>query len=152
MSQKVTTSDTKQYTYDRIRLAYGNIGSLKDKDGNEIAAGAAGTLSYHYTDNAGTAKTGDLNVTVYETEDDWKKAVKAGNMPEDGAAFIKSTGELVLGNKASETLKQNKASIELNYDKKGFNSGEVRPEYYFNCTDITAVSYTHLTLPTKRIV
>lgn len=101
MSQKVTTSDTKQYTYDRIRLAYGNIGSLKDKDGNEIAAGAAGTLSYHYTDNAGTAKTGDLNVTVYETEDDWKKAVKAGNMPEDGAAFIKSTGELVLGNKAS---------------------------------------------------
>ena len=39
MSQKVTTSDTKQYTYDRIRLAYGDIGSLKDKDGNEIAAG-----------------------------------------------------------------------------------------------------------------
>ena len=36
MSQKVTTSDTKQYTYDRIRLAYGDIGSLKDKDGNEI--------------------------------------------------------------------------------------------------------------------
>ena len=60
----------------------------KNKDGNEIAAGAAGKLSYHYTDNAGTAKTGDLNVTVYETEDDWKKAVKAGNMPEDGAAFI----------------------------------------------------------------
>lgn len=137
MSQKVTTSDTKQYTYDRIRLAYGDIGSLKDKDGNEIAVGNTGTLSYHYTDNTGAAKTGDLNVTVYETEDDWKKAVKAGNMPEDGAAFIKSTGELVLGNKASETLKQNKASIELNYDKKGFNSGEVRPEYYFNCTDIT---------------
>lgn len=137
MSQKVTTSDTKQYTYDRIRLAYGNIGSLKDKDGNEIAVGNTGTLSYHYTDNTGAAKTGDLNVTVYETEDDWKKAVKAGNMPEDGAAFIKSTGELVLGNKASETLKQSKASIELNYDKKGFNSGEVRPEYYFNCTDIT---------------
>ena len=137
MSQKVTTSDTKQYTYDRIRLAYGNIGSLKDKDGNEIAVGKTGTLSYHYTDNTGAAKTGDLNVTVYETEDDWKKAVKAGNMPKDGAAFIKSTGELVLGNEASETLKQNKASIELNYDKKGFNSGEVRPEYYFNCTDIT---------------
>ena len=111
--------------------------ALKDKDGNEIAVGKTGTLSYHYTDNTGAAKTGDLNVTVYETEDDWKKAVKAGNMPKDGAAFIKSTGELVLGNEASETLKQNKASIELNYDKNGFNSGEVRPEYYFNCTDIT---------------
>ena len=139
MSQKVTTSDTKQYTYDRIRLAYGDIGSLKDKDGNEIAAGATGTLSYHYTDNAGTAKTGDLNVTVYETEDDWKKAVKAGNMPEDGAAFIKSTGELVLGNKASETLKQSKASIELNYDKKGFNSGN---EIYQDIDYIIAVNQT----------
>ena len=38
MSQKVTTSDTKQYTYDRIRLAYGDIGSLKDKDGNEMVS------------------------------------------------------------------------------------------------------------------
>ena len=93
MSQKVTTSDTKQYTYDRIRLAYGNIGSLKDKDGNEIAVGNTGTLSYHYTDNTGAAKTGDLNVTVYETEDDWKKAVKAGNMPKDGAALILARGD-----------------------------------------------------------
>ena len=42
---------------------------------------------------------------------------------------IKSTGELVLGNEASETLKQNKASIELNYDKKGFNSCS-KTEYY----------------------
>ena len=131
IQQKFSYEDIGEHRY------YDGQVELKDKDGNEIAAGAAGKLSYHYTDNAGTAKTGDLNVTVYETEDDWKKAVKAGNMPEDGAAFIKSTGELVLGNKASETLKQNKASIELNYDKKGFNSGEVRPEYYFNCTDIT---------------
>ena len=67
MSQKVTTSDTKQYTYDRIRLAYGNIGSLKDKDGNEIAVGKTGTLSYHYTDNTGAAKTGDLNVSQQES-------------------------------------------------------------------------------------
>jgi len=138
MSQNVATSDTKQYTYDRIRLAYGNIGSLKDNQGQEIAAGDKDkTITYTYKDNTGTAQLGDLKVTVYETEDDWKTAVKAGQMKDDEAAFIKSTGELVLGNKASETLKQNKASIELNYDKKGFNSGEVRPEYYFNCTDIT---------------
>lgn len=137
MSQNTATADTQQYTYNRIRLAYGNIGSLKDSQGQEIAAGGTGKISYTYKDNTGTAQTGDLNVTVYETEDDWKTAVKAGNMPADGAAFIKSTGELVLGDTASETLKQNKASIELDYSKKGFDKGEVRPEYYFNCTDVT---------------
>ena len=113
MSQKVTTSDTKQYTYDRIRLAYGDIGSLKDKDGNEIAAGNAGTLSYHYTDNTGAAKTGDLNVTVYETEDDWKKAVKAGNMPEDVTEDI-FVSKIVYN--YSGTLPA-KASIRLNVGK-----------------------------------
>ena len=113
MSQKVTTSDTKQYTYDRIRLAYGNIGSLKDKDGNEIAVGNTGTLSYHYTDNTGAAKTGDLNVTVYETEDDWKKAVKAGNMPEDVTEDI-FVSKIVYN--YSGTLPA-KASIRLNVGK-----------------------------------
>ena len=137
MSEKVTTSDTTQYTYDRIRLSYGNIGALKDKDGTEIAAKAEGTISYTYTDNTGAAKTEDLKVTVYETEEDWKKAVKDGNMDANEAAFIKTNGELVLGKEVSETMKQRKASIKLDYDKKGFDKGEVRPEYYFNCTDIT---------------
>ena len=133
MSQKVTTSDTKQYTYDRIRLAYGNTGTLTDADGNSIEAGGNPTITAINAD--GTNKV--INVKVYDTEEAWKADIKNSQPADNGAVYIKSTGELVLGDNVSEELKKNKATITVNYDKKGFNSGEVRPEYYFNCTDIT---------------
>ncbi|MCI6064950.1 flagellar hook-associated protein FlgL [bacterium] len=133
MSQKVTTSDTKQYTYDRIRLAYGNTGTLTDADGNSIEAGGNPTITAVNAD--GTDRV--INVKVYDTEEAWKVDIKNSQPADNGAVYIKSTGELVLGDTVSEELKKNKATITVNYDKKGFNSGEVRPEYYFNCTDIT---------------
>lgn len=133
MSQKVTTSDTKQYTYDRIRLAYGNTGTLMDADGNSIEAGGNPTITAVNAD--GTDRV--INVKVYDTEEAWKADIKNSQPADNGAVYIKSTGELVLGDTVSEELKKNKATITVNYDKKGFNSGEVRPEYYFNCTDIT---------------
>lgn len=133
MSQNVTTSDTKQYTYDRIRLAYGNTGTLTDADGNSIEAGGNPTITAINAD--GTNKV--INVKVYDTEEAWKADIKNSQPADNGAVYIKSTGELVLGDNVSEELKKNKATITVNYDKKGFNSGEVRPEYYFNCTDIT---------------
>ena len=133
MSQKVTTSDTKQYTYDRIRLAYGNTGTLTDTDGNSIEAGGNPTITAVNAD--GTDRV--INVKVYDTEEAWKADIKNSQPADNGAVYIKSTGELVLGDTVSEELKKNKATITVNYDKKGFNSGEVRPEYYFNCTDIT---------------
>lgn len=133
MSQNVTTSDTKQYTYDRIRLAYGNTGTLTDADGNSIEAGGNPTITAINAD--GTNKV--INVKVYDTEEAWKADIKNSQPADNGAVYIKSTGELVLGDNVSEELKKNKATITVNYDKKGFSSGEVRPEYYFNCTDIT---------------
>lgn len=133
MSQRVTTSDTKQYTYDRIRLAYGNTGTLTDADGNSIEAGGNPTITAVNAD--GTDRV--INVKVYDTEEAWKADIKNSQPADNGAVYIKSTGELVLGDTVSEELKKNKATITVNYDKKGFNSGEVRPEYYFNCTDIT---------------
>ena len=133
MSQKVTTSDTKQYTYDRIRLAYGNTGTLTDADGNSIEAGGNPTITAINADG----KNQVINVKVYDTEEAWKADIKNSQPADNGAVYIKSTGELVLGDNVSEELKKNKATITVNYDKKGFNSGEVRPEYYFNCTDIT---------------
>lgn len=133
MSQKVTTSDTKQYTYDRIRLAYGNTGTLTDKDGKSIEAGGNPTITAINADGTNSV----INVKVYDTEEAWKADIKNSQPADNGAVYIKSTGELVLGDNVSEELKKNKATITVNYDKKGFNSGEVRPEYYFNCTDIT---------------
>lgn len=133
MSTNTATADTKEYTYNRIRLAYGNTGTLTDADGNSIEAGGTATITATNADGT----TRDINVKVYDTEEAWKADIKNSQPADNGAVYIKSTGELVLGDTVSEELKKNKATITVNYDKKGFNKGEVRPEYYYNCKDIT---------------
>ena len=42
-----------------------------------------------------------------------------------------------MGKEIATTLKQNKSDITVDYDKTGFNKGELRPEFYYNCTDNT---------------
>lgn len=138
-----TISNPKQATFDRIRLSYGEIDSITDKDGNALSAnGATGTLSYSYTDAAGVTQTdGELKVTVYDTFEDWAKASQTAdntyNITDGEAVFIKESGELILSSDASSTIKSGRASLDVNYTKTGFNKGEVRPEYYYNCTNIT---------------
>ena len=112
-------------------------------DGNALSAnGATGTLSYSYTDAAGVTQTdGELKVTVYDTFEDWAKASQTAdntyNITDGEAVFIKESGELILSSDASSTIKSGRASLDVNYTKTGFNKGEVRPEYYYNCTNIT---------------
>ncbi len=52
-------------------------------------------------------------------------------------AYDKTYGQLVMN---EEAYKQYISSndIEVVYEKTGFNKGEVRPEHYFKCADITA--------------
>ena len=127
--------DPKEAVFDRIRLSYGGIDSITDKNGKVLAAnGDKGTLSYTNADGT----TGDVNVTVYDTLDDWA-AANGGKyeIPDDEAVFIKETGEMVLGKDTSANMRSGKASMDLDYKKTGFDKGELRPEYYFNCTDNT---------------
>ena len=81
----------------------------------------------------GTALT--VNVVSYDTGDDWI-AANGGTtqMGDDEVVFLKDTGELVFGKDIAHQLSQNKASFEVNYTKTGFDKGEARPEYYFDCT------------------
>ena len=46
--------------------------------------------------------------------------------------FIQETGELVFGDKAYEALKSTK-DIKVNYTKKTFEVGDLRPDHYFDC-------------------
>ena len=115
-----TISNPKQATFDRIRLSYGEIDSITDKDGNALSANGA---------------------TGYDTFEDWAKASQTAdntyNITDGEAVFIKESGELILSSDASSTIKSGRASLDVNYTKTGFNKGEVRPEYYYNCTNIT---------------
>lgn len=136
-----TIQNPQQAAFDRIRLSYGEIDSITDANGNVLdgAGNNTGTISYSYTTAAGVQQ-GTMNVTVYDTVADWAAANTAGNgyaINQGEAVFIKETGELILEEKASEALRNNQASLDLNYTKTGFDKGELRPEYYFNCTDVT---------------
>ena len=125
------TTEIGTDTYTRLRMAYDGIDSL---DSVTITA-ADGT---------------DQNITVtsYESQDAWI-AANGGTttMADDAVVFIRSTGEMIFGKEIAHTLAQEKATFEVNYTKTGFDEGEARPEYYYDCTMKTpdmdeAVVYT----------
>ena len=51
--------------------------------------------------------------------------------------YFKETGELVLGDKVAAQMASQKTELTVTYSKKGFDKGELRPEHYFDCKDIT---------------
>ena len=138
-----------QAAYNRIRLGYDSIDSLDVTDAagtttKTSANGSTVTISYNYTDTTGTTpvnKTGNMNVTVYDSYDKWLEAStntpKSYDIADGEAVLIRNTGEMVFSKTAADTLSTNKASLDISYTKTGFTNGELRPEYYYNCTNIT---------------
>ncbi len=147
-------------TYDRLRLAYGKINGKDNADGTgaidpissisyTTAAGKKVELDLvqgKFVDEKGT-ETGS-GFTVYESKEDWMKQnggeAKVGD---NNMVFIKDTGEMILGKDLSNTLKREEADFSITYTKTGFDAGEARPEYYYDCKMKTpdmqeAVQYT----------
>ncbi|MCR4612144.1 MAG: flagellar hook-associated protein FlgL [Lachnospiraceae bacterium] len=127
-----TISDITETVYNRIRLPYNDIDKVK---------------AIKYTPNGGTETDFNMSkVHIYDNEEEWSADVGAKTVADDEIVVIKSTGELIMGDTIATTLKQNKAAISVNYDKTGFKQGELRPEFYYNCTDNTnpldPVTYT----------
>jgi flagellar hook-associated protein 3 FlgL len=59
------------------------------------------------------------------------------NTAAGGITFIKETGELILGNGVYQSLQNcEDDAISFTYEKTGFTEGELRPEHYFDCTNL----------------
>ena len=103
-----------------------------DRTVTEVTTGAA---------SAGTYST--ATVKVYEDEKAWAAAQtpEAKTVGDYEIVVIKETGEMIFGDKIATDLKSGKASIDVTYDKKGFDKGELRPEYYHDSVDYTDPSY-----------
>jgi flagellar hook-associated protein FlgK len=56
---------------------------------------------------------------------------------EDEEAYIQETGEFVFGKNVAASIKDNEKKLSVTYVKTGFDSSDARPEYYYNCKDIT---------------
>ena len=114
-------SDITETDYYRIRLAYDNV-SISDIEDNMTI-----TLS--------DSTTQTVTVTTYANETAWAAADDDGVklVDDDSIVIIEETGEIIFGNTIAATLKEGNATIEITYDKTGFDEGELRPEYYYNC-------------------
>ena len=88
---------------------------------------------YQGVDAAGNAVAG-ATLTVYDGENDWEAALGTKTVADDEMVLIKSSGDLILGKNVGNQLKSGRADIKVDYDKTGFSKGELRPEYYYNCT------------------
>ena len=122
-------------TYSRIRLAYDGTDSL-----DNFSYTAGGT-----TTTMGTVSASDVadgidpagKIVVYDNEEQWYEMTKNGEdaktLGDNDVIFIKDTGELVMGKDMAHSLSKSKAEINVSYTKTGFDAGEARPEYYYDC-------------------
>ncbi len=148
LNPSTTINDMAQTNYYRVRLNYDlgndtdtiNKLSLKDGSGNTLAdfsffaAGAVEDDVETVVDTT-TLASGGINLIVYKNETQWSQAqLGKKTVPDDTIIAIKETGELILGKQVAADLKNNNATIDIQYDKTGFDEGELRPEYYYNCT------------------
>lgn len=140
------TTKISESTYERIRLAY-NEGIELDN--------LSYTINGQTTDLITTADDGTVtvagNVQIFESEAAWEEANGEKVIADDAMVFIKETGEMIFGKALANTISDGRASLTAQYTKKGFDAGEARPEYYYDCKDITDDDPTKHVEYTKEI-
>ncbi len=130
----VEEADPQEHVIDRIRLSYEALGDL---DPTNLTYTDANGNQQRFTNllfqSGGTYVTASLKTDI--SYDDW---VKDGcQINSNQAIFFKETGELILGEDLSNYINSEKLQLSITYEKKGFAEGEVRPEHYFDCKNIT---------------
>lgn len=127
----------------RLRLAYSGCTSIYNSDGSV---------------NSDVAFSITVDGTEYDniqcmTKQDYEELISAedyDSSADDTIYYIYDSGELLFSSSLYSTLR-NAQDISVTYEKNGFTAGEVRPEMYFDCVDITDadeahwINYTHRT-------
>ncbi len=120
-----TDDETKvtQNEINRIRLSYDNIMSSVTPNNIKLAGGTEITVSMQSISGKTQAQIDSIYTSV----------------PDNDAYLIPETGELILG-KTAATNYANAATAgqaTFEYTKNQWNSGDLRPEHYFACTQTT---------------
>ncbi|MDE7435637.1 MAG: flagellar hook-associated protein FlgL [Lachnospiraceae bacterium] len=111
----------------RLCLAYDKIDGLRGEGPD--ATNPSRELAW-YSSN-GNGKVQFSTVTTKELEDSQYA------IGDSEVVFNKDTGEFLMGKTIASTLSSCNAVIPVNYEKTGFEKGEIRPEHYFDCYDYT---------------
>ncbi len=146
-------SDIEETSYNTIRLPYNSIDKATSivyrNNGGTTTLGIDGPTSdvydadgnyvgqYQESNIDGPDLSSNTTVYQFDSEEVWATKMGKKTVGDNDIVIIKNTGEMIFGNQIASTMKQNNINVELDYDKTGFTSGELRPEFYYNCTDKT---------------
>ena len=107
----------------RIRLSYDNLDIPSDNI--SLVYGHDNTVNppIPLTREITTASLSNAEINAYQPGD-------------DAIYFIPETGELIFGKNAFEEFK-NSDFLSITYEKTGFSKGDLIPEHFFTCSNIT---------------
>lgn len=156
------TTQVAENTYERVRLAYNGdtevsqftygyqidentkmeITATRQPDGTyDVAVNNAITNPDGSIIRRPTPGPADMTPPVvksYPNETEWEAATANGKVVADNEIiYIEETGEFVFGKDIANNISDKKCTMDVTYTKQGFDNGELRPEYYFDCKDIT---------------
>ena len=155
-----TIPDIQETKFQRIRLSYDKISDIQSisiinkgayetdrtniaiSKETEAAEGTPRSVTAQDTGTAGGGAYSGTTVKVYGSENAWA-ADRSGEktVGDNEIVVISETGELIFGKDIASAMQSGKASIDVTYDKKGFDKGELRPEYYHDSVDYTDPSF-----------
>jgi flagellar hook-associated protein 3 FlgL len=115
----------------KITLSYDKLDSTDDLNNPDDFKDYV-VLSY--TDESGTVQNVTCKTVSMATEpQNTAYHLEKNGVGEDGAIFIPETGEIVLGSSLYEEMKKTDG-YTINYNKTKFDTDDVRPEHYFDCS------------------
>lgn len=132
VSAAVAGTDSLGGSYSATVDTVNGVINISDSGGTPVG-------SFDYEVN-GTSVTASKTVTVNAVSLSGAGGSDAAylNTPAEEISFIKETGELILGAGVYQSLQDcGKDSISFTYEKTGFDEGDLRPEHYFDCTNLT---------------
>lgn len=113
----------------------------KDATTYEVEVHDVEKMVIPYTDvkNIDLKINGATQAVTTKSKDD----ADAYTVADDGVNYIKETGELIIGKEVAAKMRENKDDITIQYDVEGLKKGDLNPEIYFNCKDLTKTEPTY---------
>ena len=153
-------ADTGLHVLTSIRDPQGNTinTNMDQKDGGNITVQKSGTpaesaLVAEVSEDGYKITTNDKQLTTEmkvetKTQQEFNEfltslAEKPNTVSEtykNTLIYLPDTGELVFGSNLAQVMSSQYATLNVDYEKNGFEKGETRPEMYFNCVNKTDVS------------
>lgn len=127
----------EEHVIKRIQLSYEGLEDIQREGIKYIDAnGEPQNLHGLEFDN------GVRNVSVVVDKEYEQWVAEGCNVNYNQVIFFKETGELVFGEGVANHINSEKMQLSITYQKQGFDEGEVRPEHYFDCKNITDANNT----------